>query len=241
MGLPICCGWDGSSRCTPNRFENSQWLAEPVASDDRVVDRVAETAFLNTHCSMLKELSWSKSDPAHTTCRDVSALISKSPKPSVKSACGLLAKQAVSHAQAESCMRALSIKNLIDGALIVTLFISPVTSVGSTRHDSTVEDISGGMMKPDDPNENDVRLFFSVTSSRDMSPWRKRLRSAAMSSDTTPPQVTQSEDGYKVRWSTSDHAAQTLEVAGNFQPNSFTAITASVRLVTFSALRISVT
>jgi len=55
------------------------------------------------------------------------------------------------------------------------------------------------------------------------------------------PQVTQSEDGYKFRWSTSDRAAQTLEVAGNFQPNSFTAITASVRLVTFSALRIAVT
>jgi hypothetical protein len=34
---------------------------------------------------------------------------------------------------------------------------------------------------------------------------------------------------------------KTLEVAGNFQPNSFTAITASVRLVTFSALRIAVT
>jgi hypothetical protein len=30
-------------------------------------------------------------------------------------------------------------------------------------------------------------------------------------------------------------------VAGNFQPISFTAITASVRLVTFSALRIAVT
>ena len=36
-------------------------------------------------------------------------------------------------------------------------------------------------------------------------------------------------------------ASHSLGVAGNFQPNSFTAITASVRLVTFSALRIAVT
>ena len=36
-------------------------------------------------------------------------------------------------------------------------------------------------------------------------------------------------------------ASHSLGVAGNFQPISFTAITASVRLVTFSALRIAVT
>jgi hypothetical protein len=36
-------------------------------------------------------------------------------------------------------------------------------------------------------------------------------------------------------------ASHSLGVAGNFQPISFTAITASVRLVTFSALKIAVT
>src|SRR5262249_17351843 len=38
-----------------------------------------------------------------------------------------------------------------------------------------------------------------------------------------------------------NRASHGLGVAGNFQPNSVTAMTASVRLVTFSALRIAVT
>ena len=41
---------------------------------------------------------------------------------------------------------------------------------------------------------------------------------------------------------TEQHAApHDLGIVGNFQPSSLTAITASVRFVTFSALRIAVT
>ena len=53
--------------------------------------------------------------------------------------------------------------------------------------------------------------------------------------------ITRNKFRYSARKSSSDRASYSLEVAGNFQPNSFTAITASVRLVTFSALRITVT
>src|SRR5262245_8403997 len=134
-------------------------IPSPVIIAVLIVLRNAQLTFVSIQFSMSTDASSKMSRDVQTMKRIVSGFSSSSPRPRVRSPAGLLAKQSVAHAHAASISRASSTMNLIDGPLIVMFCISPATSVMSSRHDSTRDDISVGRMKPDEPRLNDVNAL----------------------------------------------------------------------------------
>src|SRR5262249_53126906 len=80
-----------------------------------IVAAMPSLIFCMIQVSAFPAASSRKSRVAHATNRMLSGLISSCPKPSTKSAFGLLAKQPASHAQAPSPIFGLSMRKTADG------------------------------------------------------------------------------------------------------------------------------